>query len=403
MRLEAKRRKLEREKRELQNTVAETALATEPTDEQRAESRTAQERIVPLNGELNECETALDGMPEERFESAAPEDREFAALVSGYEIRQAVMAASGVRMPDGPTAEAQEHFGLDGNMVPLAVIRQHSRRHQPVEHRVSAAPGDTAASLDPIIGPIFVTGLAAYFGIPQPVVPVGEAVYTVLTNRPAVGGPHTTSDEVAETDATSVASSLEPSRLQAATSFRRTDASRTPGWEDALGDWIVSSLGEANDQELVDELVAEIGRTDAAAIDTFATYHSRLAYGVVDGRFAQREADVRLLVGSETLAHMGGVYRGNNSDTAVPTSFRNLGVGLRVSPLIAAAAGDKQDVFVRLGSGRDMVNPIWEGVEIIRDPYTKAKAGEIVLTAVMQSARDVLRDDAFDRIQSQHA
>ena len=52
---------------------------------------------------------------------------------------------------------------------------------------------------------------------------------------------------------------------------------------------------------------------------------------------------------------------------------------------------------------RDMVAPIWEGVTIIPDEITKAKSGQIVITAVMLHAVKILRTDGFYKQETQHA
>ena len=56
--------------------------------------------------------------------------------------------------------------------------------------------------------------------------------------------------------------------------------------------------------------------------------------------------------------------------------------GVRVSAHVPAAASQKQNAVIRRGGRMDAVAPIWEGIELIVDPYTQTKAGEVVLTAV---------------------
>ena len=170
--------------------------------------------------------------------------------------------------------------------------------------------------------------------------------------------------------------------------------------DDALREALSGSLSEANDQEIVDVLAtAAVPRTDAAAVDTYATVAGRFGYSQIDGRHAVQESDIRLLVGTATLTDWGALV--SDGLTAVE-HLRNIVGGLRVSPLIAAAAGNKQDVMVRKGAARDMVAPIWEGVEIITDNVTKAKTGEIVVTARIMSDRAVTRAGGFGRVQAQH-
>ena len=62
---------------------------------------------------------------------------------------------------------------------------------------------------------------------------------------------------------------------------------------------------------------------------------------------------------------------------------------------VPAVDAKDQSLVVRKGQAMDAVAPIWEGITIIPDEVTKAKTGEIVLTAVMLHAVKVLRSDGF--------
>ena len=72
-----------------------------------------------------------------------------------------------------------------------------------------------------------------------------------------------------------------------------------------------------------------------------------------------------------------------------------IGGGVRVSPHIAAVASTKQKSVVRLGARRDAVAGLWAGITLIPDEVTRAKHGEIVITAVMLAAVKILRADGF--------
>ena len=354
-----------------------------------------------LTAEFREVETKLRAatIAEGADPPADPgESRERADLVERANLGAIFAAAVEHRSTEGAERELQTELGLRPNQVPLDLLRI------PVETRdVTPAPASTGASQQTIVQPVFADGAAAFLGVDMPTVPVGDAVFPVLTNRPAVGGPHTDSTEVAETTGAFSAEVLKPSRLQASFFYRRTDAARFAGMGEALRQALSEALSEANDQEVIDQIVTDVARTDAAAQNTFATYRSALVYGRIDGRFASMESDIRVLVGSSTLAHMAGKYRSNSADDSAVDSIRRISGGLRVSPHIAAVAGNKQDAIVRRGSRRDMVAPVWDGVTLIPDEVTKAKTGEIVITAVALSARKVIRTDGFARIQTQHA
>ena len=105
---------------------------------------------------------------------------------------------------------------------------------------------------------------------------------------------------VAVTDAVFAAEFLSPGRLQASFEYRRTDAARFGDLDMSLRAALSEGLSEALDKELIDQIVADVARVDAAAVDTFATYRARMVYGLLDGRFAKMESDVRLLMGAAT-------------------------------------------------------------------------------------------------------
>ena len=232
---------------------------------------------------------------------------------------------------------------------------------------------------------------------------VGDQVFPVLTTRPSVGGPHKGDQSVAVTDAVFTAEALSPGRLQASYEYRRTDAARFGDLDGSLRSATSEGMSEALDKELINQIVSDVARVDAAAADTFATYRSRLVYGLLDGRYAKMESDVRLLMGAKTAVHASGLYRGNTADDSAIDSLRRVSGGVRISAHVAAVSGNKQDVIVRRGSAEDAVVALWPSVALIPDEISGAKTGKIVLTGVMLAAFKVLRTDGFARIQSQHA
>ena len=223
---------------------------------------------------------------------------EFRSLVDGFETRMVIGAILDHGMPTGRTAELQAHYGLPANAVPAAVaFPWHDGAGNRVEHRaVTTAPADTGAAEAPASIPVFATGLAAYLAIGTPVVAAGDYVPPVLTTAPSVKGPFTASDAAAETDGAFAGVALPPKRLQASFFYRRTDAARFAGMEPALRVALQGGLAEAVDKLIVDQIVADVGRTNAGAADTFASYLSRFVYGQVDGRYANAAAAIRLLM-----------------------------------------------------------------------------------------------------------
>ena len=139
-----------------------------------------------------------------------------------------------------------------------------------------------------------------------------------------------------------------------------------------------------------------------SSADSFQTYLSRLGFGRVDGRFAMTLTDLRLLVGTATLGHMGTQYNTPVYDSAANVLMNKLG-GFRVSAHVPAVASDKQNAIVRLGMRRDAVSPIWQGVTIVNDEITKVDTGEIKITAIMMMNMRVLRAGGFVKIETKHA
>ncbi|WP_419163064.1 hypothetical protein [Candidatus Palauibacter sp.] len=238
----------------------------------------------------------------------------------------------------------------------------------------------------------------------MPRVPSGDAVFPILTTRPTVSSYDTTTDTAAaETTGAFTAESLSPKRLQARFSYRRTEAARFRGMSAALRQALTSGLSEGLDKAIIDQLVSDVTRTAASAADTFASVRKRFCYSAIDGRFASREGDIKLLVGGDTLADWSELYRGNNADDAAVDSIRRITSGVRVSPHIAAASGNKQDVIARLGMRMDAQAPVWDGISIIPDEVTEAAKGQVKIHAIMLYNVKVTRADGFKRIQAQHS
>ena len=122
-------------------------------------------------------------------------------------------AAVSHRSAEGATAELQQAAKLEGNQVPLDLLQD--RDGGDVEHRaVTPAPANVGAVQHPVIGYVFPQGAAAFLGVQQPRVGVGEQVYPVLSTAPTVAD----ADEGANVDETTGAFSadaLVPRRLQA--------------------------------------------------------------------------------------------------------------------------------------------------------------------------------------------
>ena len=136
---------------------------------------------------------------------------------------------------------------------------------------------------------------------------------------------------------------------------------------------------------------------------TYALYREQFAYGRVDGRYATSTEDLRVVMGSATFAHAASQYRGNNDNTDALMAMKAAGVGVKVSAHVTPLASTKQNAIIRLGMRKDMVSPIWQGIQLVPDEITKAAKGEVVVTAIMLHAVKILRKGGFRKQQIQNA
>ena len=389
---------------EIRARLSELAEIAELTDENRSELDTIRTEYRDCEGKLQAAITAEgDAQPVPLGQGGSVEDRAYGDLVGRSNIGVIFQALTERRATEGAEAELQAHHGLGTHQVPLDMLRA------PVEHRaITAAPTNTATMQESPIQPVFATGALAYLGVDQVSVPTGDAVFPVLTSRPAVRGPFSDSSVAAETDGSFDADLLAPERTQASFSYLRTDAARFSMLGESLREALNSGLTEKVDAEGINGTNgllagANLSNHGAGGTTSFAQYISRFAFGRVDGRFANSTRDLKVLLGSTIFAHMGSTYRANEADTsAVDRLMSVIGMdNIRVSAHVPSVVNKKQNAVIRLGMRRDMVCPMWEGVSLIYDEITGQTKGEINITAVLLFTTKILRAGGFWKQESQ--
>ena len=96
--------------------------------------------------------------------------------------------------------------------------------------------------------------------------------------------------------------------------------------------------------------------------------------------------------------------KGNNSDESAVERLGARAGGLRVSAHVPAVAGNKQDALIRLGGERGAaVQPMWQGITIIADPYSRSVQGEVVISAILLSNFAITRAAQWRKQQTKHA
>ena len=119
-------------------------------------------------------------------------------------------------------------------------------------------------------------------------------------------------------------------------------------------------------------------------VSTFALYLSGLLYGRVDGRYARTPSDVKMLLGQGTFAHASAAFKGNNSDESGVERLQEKSGGLMVSAHVPDVASNRQNALIASAMERGgAVQPMWQGVSLVVDEFTRAAFGEVIIHAIL--------------------
>ena len=383
---------------DIRSRLAELGGTPDLSDEQNTEISELRNEYTDVEKRSAALIVAGDKPVEPVVKEQRSEDREMDALIAGASIAQIFGAALERRSTDGETAELQEHLGLSANQIPLELLEVRATG-------VTPAPANVAQNQSEIVPAVFPQSCAAYLGIDMPTVGVGEAVYPVLSTSADAGTP---AEGIAqdETAGGFTAEVLSPSRIQASFFYSREDRARFAGMDSALRMNLSEALSDKLDQQILNGANGllegtNIPNNNVSTQTTYALYREQFAYGRVDGRYATSPEDLRVVMGSATFAHAASQYRGNNDNTDALYAMKAAGVAVKVSAHVPDLAATKQNAIVRLGMRRDMVAPIWQGIQLVPDEITKAAKGEVVITAIMLHAVKILRKAGFHKQQAQ--
>ena len=384
------------EKREALNALL---AVDEMTEDQRVDLGKLTTRMQHLEIEARAAIMAEDEITVTRSDVVDGEARELRSLIDRANVGSIFEAALEHRATDGVEAELQTHYRLSANAIPLALLETRA---------VTPAPGQVGQNQSAIIPGVFPQSCAAFMSVDLPTVPVGDAVYPVLGTNATVGTPAENAAQ-AETTGSFSASVLQPARLQSAFFYSREDRARFSGMAEALRQNLSDALADALDMQILAGTNGLFTGTNLAnhnvsAVTTYANYRSELGYGRVEGTFAASVGALRITMGASTYGHAAGVFRSANAgDRAALEDLMSVTGGVKVSAHVPAVVNNKQNAVIRLGTRRDMVAPIWEGISLIPDELTLADKGQIKITAVMLHAVKILREAGFYKQQTQHA
>ena len=266
---------------------------------------------------------------------------------------------------------------------------------------------------------LFATSSAARVGVSFRSVGTGIAAYPVTTAGGA-GVQRGRSEAVTAASWTIGVTELKPTRNAIHAIFSREDDLRLPGLEEAITRDLRAGLTDAVDLAIFEGDAGASGTTaDITGLKTAANVvektitqaakvkgHDTLQALVelIDGKHAEGASDLRIVasVGANTL-WMSTVA---NSTAVVNQTIAQF---LMASGMAWGVRGDISGVttanafgaFVGRGRGIDGagVAPVWDSGELIRDPYTSAAKGEVVLTLNYFWAFGLPRPTNFARLK----
>ena len=307
----------------------------------------------------------------------------------------------------GPEAEyRKELLGEDVNAgtIPLRLLAPPERRS--AEHRaVTPGPSAVGRTQADILGRVFARSDAAWMGVSMPSVPTGSRLYPVLATgstasmqskdgtQAAVAGSFTTT-------------TLAPVRATMSYEIRVEDVAGLMGLEEAIREDLRAGLNNLLDEQVIagngtaPNVSGLFNAVTQPADATQRVNHDRLLegfYDSVDGVGAYGMSDVAALLGVDTYTYGTSLYRGGASERTALEHITEQGATFRVSSKVPAKASkDQLGLFHRkqypMGSA---VAPIWDSLQLIRDPYTLAQSGQIRITAIMLFNFALVRQGAY--------
>ena len=336
---------------------------------------------IRVEGAANDAafEGSEDSEPAEIRELAGRAAGEFGTAFDGLVNRRA---------PEGAFSELQAHYGLPAHMIPLRLLE---------DRAAITGLTDEPSAPQAITDYVFPRSIAAYMGFAMPTVPYGTPSFPVVTTPATIHSPAAGAD-AAETTGVIGADALEPGRRQGSLRYRREQAAAFPQLAAGVQAHVQAALVSAIDQLALDATAGLGSITEPGDPGAQTTFDNYIGAFSPDGRYAGALTEINVIVGAKTHEHMRGQYRATTAPNSAYQTLTADGLNIRVASGIPAPSTNDQAAYSvkgpALGSG---VIPVWDGVEVLADPFTSSVKGEIVVTIVGMAAVKMLRTDAWTR------
>ena len=406
--------KLDLRSRAIKTRLNELSGVDELTPELRSE-------IEALTGELGDVELRYSAAVTSEATAAAAaaiaeagqdgESTEKRALLRRGKLANYIKASIDQRGVDPSSVEGElaAAFGCEG-LVPLEVFGVTG----PVESRaITPAPDTGNAQIQAIPMPnIFKRSIAGYLGISMPTVATGTASYPVLTTS-VTSAPKAKGVAAPATAGAYTPNVITPRRITGSIEVAREDAALMIGLEESLRDDLGSSMTDQyNDQLLngngtspnLNGLLAQLTDPSAPAsgVEDWPRFVAKSS-SAIDGLHAYETGDVRSFVGVETYRLGASVFRGTDGPISVAAYLKQTTGGFLATGRLTAPASHIQQGILRLtGAAREgmvAVVPVWQGVQLLTDPYSLSHEAKTRTTAsVLVGGVALLRSAAFKQV-----
>ncbi len=409
--------------------LGELAAVAELSTEQRAELDTIEQAMPDLERRERAARAACDADDQAATVDAAehgaqsPEMRERLELRSRCRVGRIFSALRDHRPVDGPERELQQICNLDHNVIPLEIWES------PVERRADAPTVSPTAGVGQNLRPIFPRLLARsignrFMGIAMPT--TGTGTYATLRQNAGMTAKAVAKGGAIEsTAATFVSKTTTPHRVSARLSIQVEDKALigTTSFEARLRSNLANELAAELDrlailgdpsanadepQGVFDQLTDP---TNSSAVETFDSLLAVFADAIDGGPLAESMMDVRLLANADIARLAAKKFRdtGNNhrGDISIADYLADRSGGLMAhSRMPATASNIASCIRMRLNAkamGEGSITyaecPIWQGVEMIVDPYSdSAKAATHFTTHLLIGDVILIQPSAYDRL-----
>ena len=357
------------------------------------------EKIGELNIEMRSLDRQIMAHklakpdPETRVVEGSPEGRELRQLIDKASLGRMMAGIADDAQGNGAERELRQARNLPDNYVPWDML----------EKRAAVdVTGDEEGNTTPWIQRVFPTSSAAFCGVDVQTVPVGTVLVPQITTGVTIGFVAAGAAQAESSPEASI-TTLTPRRGTGNFPINKEDLAVFPMMESAWRMELTDAVQNAIDVDLLTlsgKGLLKAGGTDPTDPSDPTTAAEFLAdvYGAVDGAMSSAVSQNRLLVGPEIYGYMGGLIYDAGSGMTVADKLASIGVQILVTDNAGPYAANDQDGLVIKGPPRrNSIGVMWNGVEIIRDEFTKAAEGQLKFTVLVMWDFENVRSAGYVR------